>query len=129
MNSAMKAILVCVAIAASFCTSMPAAATGIPTFDAAMMSQLQQQFRQLQQQYETLKQQYAAVTGSYGRGQLGLSESSTRLRRSPARGKRSLRSSRAGPLARGKAFTRSSSIRCRRTCSPIRRRRMRRPTR
>ncbi|SAL75421.1 type IV secretion system family protein [Caballeronia terrestris] len=71
----MKAIFVCVAIAASFCTSMPAAATGIPTFDAATMSQLQQQFRQLQQQYETLKQQYAAVTGSYGRGQLGLSES------------------------------------------------------
>lgn len=75
MNSAMKAILVSVAISASFCASMPAAATGIPTFDAATMTQLQQQFRQLQQQYETLKQQYAAVTGSYGRGQLGLNES------------------------------------------------------
>ncbi|SAL00328.1 type IV secretion system family protein [Caballeronia arationis] len=71
----MKAILVSVVIAASFCASMPTAATGIPTFDATTMAQLQQQFRQLQQQYETLKQQYAAVTGSYGRGQLGLSES------------------------------------------------------
>ncbi|SAL60043.1 type IV secretion system protein [Caballeronia humi] len=71
----MKRIFVSIAIAASFCASMPAAATGIPTFDAATMSQLQQQFRQLQQQYETLKQQYAAVTGSYGRGQLGLNES------------------------------------------------------
>lgn len=50
-------------------------AAGIPTFDAATVLQLQQEFQQLQKQYETLKQQYQAVTGSYNRGQVGLNDS------------------------------------------------------
>lgn len=50
-------------------------AQGIPTYDAATVLQLQQQFQQLQKQYETLQSQYKAVTGSYGRGQTGLNES------------------------------------------------------
>jgi type IV secretion system protein VirB5 len=62
-------------ILASIAVSVPAAVTGIPTFDAATVLQLQQQYMQLQQQYETLRQQYSAITGSYGRGQTGLSES------------------------------------------------------
>jgi len=70
----MKRTLASLAVAASIGVAMPAIAGGIPTFDAATVLQLQQQFRQLQQQYDTLKQQYSAVTGSYGRGQLGLSE-------------------------------------------------------
>lgn len=49
-------------------------ASGIPTFDATTVAQLQQQFTQLKQQYETLKQQYAAITGSYGKGQIGLND-------------------------------------------------------
>ena len=64
-------------IAATAClaTALGASAGGIPTFDTAQFAQMQQQFRQLQEQYNTLKDQYAAVTGSYGRGQIGLSES------------------------------------------------------
>lgn len=50
-------------------------AQGIPTYDAATVLQLQQQFQQLQKQYDTLQSQYKAVTGSYGRGQTGLNES------------------------------------------------------
>ncbi|WP_349630236.1 type IV secretion system protein [Acidovorax sp. CCYZU-2555] len=52
-----------------------ASAGGIPTFDATQLMQMQQQFRQLQEQYKALKEQYAAITGSYGRGQMGLSDS------------------------------------------------------
>lgn len=70
-----KRSLVALAVVASLGESIPACATGIPTFDAATFIQLQQQFQQLQQQYETLKSQYAAITGSYGRGQIGLSDS------------------------------------------------------
>lgn len=70
-----KPHLAALAVAASIATAGPAFAGGIPTFDAAAVLQLQQQFKQLQQEYEMLKQQYAAVTGSYGRGQSGLSES------------------------------------------------------
>jgi type IV secretion system protein VirB5 len=46
----------------------PAQIQGIPTFDASTVFQLQQQ-------YESLKKQYDAITGSYGRGQIGLQES------------------------------------------------------
>jgi len=70
----MKRTLASFAVAASTYAAMPAIAGGIPTFDAATVLQLQQQYTQLQQQYETLKQQYSAVTGSYGRGQIGLSD-------------------------------------------------------
>jgi type IV secretion system protein VirB5 len=49
--------------------------SGLPTFDVATFTQLQLQVGQLKQQYDTLKQQYSAVTGSYGRGQIGLVES------------------------------------------------------
>ncbi|KIJ00011.1 MULTISPECIES: type IV secretion system protein [Xanthomonas] len=71
----MKKTLLALALAASLGASVPAFATGIPTFDMATVLQLQQQFQQLQEQYKTLKDQYAAVTGSYGRGQMGLSDS------------------------------------------------------
>ncbi|MGA4074220.1 type IV secretion system protein [Ralstonia nicotianae] len=71
----MKKTLVTLAMAASLGASVPAFATGIPTFDAATVIQLQQQFKQLQDQYKTLKDQYAAVTGSYGRGAIGLNQS------------------------------------------------------
>ena len=71
----MKKTLASLAVAASMSAAVPVIAGGIPTFDAATVLQLQQQFMQMQQQYETLKQQYAAVTGSYGRGQMGLSDS------------------------------------------------------
>ncbi|KLB38878.1 type IV secretion system protein, partial [Xanthomonas euvesicatoria] len=71
----MKKTLVALALAASLGASVPTFATGIPTFDMATVLQLQQQFQQLQEQYKTLKDQYAAVTGSYGRGQMGLSDS------------------------------------------------------
>ncbi|CAJ3904391.1 putative type IV secretion system protein VirB5 [Burkholderia pseudomallei] len=73
----MKKTLVTLAVAASLGASVPAFATttGIPTFDAATVIQLQQQFKQLQDQYKTLKDQYAAVTGSYGRGVTGLNQS------------------------------------------------------
>ncbi|WP_197343453.1 type IV secretion system protein [Ralstonia pseudosolanacearum] len=71
----MKKTLVTLAVAASLGVSVPAFATGIPTFDAATVIQLQQQFQQLQAQYKTLKDQYAAVTGSYGRGAIGLNQS------------------------------------------------------
>lgn len=54
-----------------------ALADGIPTFDIASFTQLQLQVQQMQNQYNTLKQQYAAVTGSYGRGQIGLSDAIT----------------------------------------------------
>ncbi|CEH39687.1 type IV secretion system protein [Xanthomonas citri] len=71
----MKKPLVALAVAASLGASVPTFATGMPTFDAAAVLQLQQQFQQLQEQYKTLKDQYAAVTGSYGRGQIGLGDS------------------------------------------------------
>ncbi|MGA3994321.1 type IV secretion system protein [Ralstonia nicotianae] len=71
----MKKTLATLAVAASLGASVPAFATGIPTFDAATVIQLQQQFKQLQDQYKTLKDQYAAVTGSYGRGAIGLNQS------------------------------------------------------
>lgn len=71
----MKKTLATLAVAASLGASVPAFATGIPTFDAATVIQLQQQFQQLQAQYKTLKDQYAAVTGSYGRGAVGLNQS------------------------------------------------------
>lgn len=61
--------------AACFAAALGASAGGIPTFDTAQFAQMQQQFKQLQDQYNTLKDQYAAVTGSYGRGQVGLNES------------------------------------------------------
>lgn len=64
----MKSPLAALAIAGVVTIATPTFAGGIPTFDAATVAQLQQQFRQLQQEYEMLKQQYAALTGSYGRG-------------------------------------------------------------
>lgn len=64
-----------IAAAVSICVGFNACAGGIPTFDTAQFAQMQQQFKQLQEQYKTLKEQYAALTGSYGRGQVGLSES------------------------------------------------------
>jgi type IV secretion system protein VirB5 len=71
----MKTAFPALVLAAAVVASVPANATGIPTFDAATVIQLQQQYMQLQQQYQTLKQQYSAVTGSYGRGNIGLSDS------------------------------------------------------
>ncbi|WP_371885133.1 type IV secretion system protein [Caballeronia sp. S22] len=71
----MKYALVALSVAASLSVSVPTLATGIPTFDAATFVQLQQQFSQLQDQYRTLKDQYAAITGSYGRGAMGLNQS------------------------------------------------------
>ncbi len=71
----MKKTLVAIAAVASFGAAVPVFATGIPTFDGATVLQLQQQFTQLQEQYKVLKNQYDAVTGSYGRGQIGLSDS------------------------------------------------------
>lgn len=64
-----------IAAAVSICVGFNACAGGIPTFDTAQFAQMQQQFKQLQEQYKTLREQYAALTGSYGRGQVGLSES------------------------------------------------------
>lgn len=54
--------------------SMPAFADGLPTFDVATVLQLQQQFKQLRSQYMVLKNQVEAVTGTYNRGQIGLSD-------------------------------------------------------
>nr|WP_241484892.1 type IV secretion system protein [Caballeronia zhejiangensis] len=71
----MKNALLALAAAASFSVSVPTYATGIPTFDAASFLQLQQQLTQLQDQYKTLKDQYAAITGTYGRGSIGLNQS------------------------------------------------------
>jgi type IV secretion system protein VirB5 len=71
----MKKSFSALAFAAALGTSVPASATGIPTIDAASVAQLQQQLLQMMEQYETLKQQYAAITGTYGRGQIGLEES------------------------------------------------------
>lgn len=73
MKNALVAFTVAVAVATPG-MSGPALAGGIPTFDEATVLQLQQQFKQLEQQYETLKNQYASVTGTYGRGQIGLSD-------------------------------------------------------
>ncbi|AKK24993.1 type IV secretion system protein [Pandoraea oxalativorans] len=73
MKNALVAFTVAVSVA-SLGISAPAIAGGIPTFDEATVLQLQQQFKQLEQQYDTLKSQYAAITGSYGRGQIGLSD-------------------------------------------------------
>lgn len=70
----MKKCLIPLSVAVSMAAALPVFAGGIPTFDAATVLQLQQQFKQLQEQYTTLKDQYAAVTGSYGRGQTGLSD-------------------------------------------------------
>lgn len=68
------------ALALTLITLMPFAhisahAQGIPTYDAATVVQLQQQFQQLQKQYSTLQSQYQAITGNYGRGQIGLEDS------------------------------------------------------
>lgn len=68
----MKRTLAIATIAAAMSLAQPAQATGIPTFDAATVLQLQQQYMQMAKDYELLKQQYAAVTGSYGRGGMGL---------------------------------------------------------
>jgi type IV secretion system protein VirB5 len=70
-----KTTLVAIALGFSLSVSVPIYATGIPTFDAATFLQLQQQLSQLQDQYRTFKDQYAAVTGSYGRGSIGLNQS------------------------------------------------------
>lgn len=70
----MKKPLIRLSVAAFMAASVPAFAGGIPTFDAATIVQLQQHLKQLQEQYATLKNQYAAITGSYGRGQIGLSD-------------------------------------------------------
>ena len=70
----MKKTLVALAAAAFLNVSVPVLATGIPTFDAATLFQRKEQFKKLQDQYKTLQDQYAAVTGSYGRGQMGLSD-------------------------------------------------------
>ncbi|EKS72060.1 type IV secretion system protein [Caballeronia zhejiangensis] len=67
--------LLAIALGVTLSASVPIYATGIPTFDAATFLQLQQQLSQLQDQYRTLKDQYAAVTGSYGRGSIGLNQS------------------------------------------------------
>ncbi len=71
----MKKTLVALAVAASLGVSVPVLAAGIPTIDIATVAQLQQQFTELQKHYSMLKQQYESVTGSYGRGQVGLSDS------------------------------------------------------
>lgn len=55
--------------------SVPAIAGAMLTLDLEAIFQLKKQFDQMQKQYETLKQQYSAVTGSYGRGQIGLGQS------------------------------------------------------
>lgn len=68
----LKPTLVAVAIATNVGTAL---AGGIPTFDAASVMQLQQTVKQLKDQYDQLKQQYAAITGSYGRGAIGFSDS------------------------------------------------------
>lgn len=52
-----------------------ATAQGIPTYDASTVIQLYETVDQLKKQYDQLKAQYEAMTGSYGRGQIGLSES------------------------------------------------------
>src|SRR5215469_16393039 len=39
------------------------------------IAQMANQLTQLKQQYEVLQQQYQSVTGSYGRGQIGLNDS------------------------------------------------------
>lgn len=70
----MKKSLILLSVAAFMAASVPAFAGGIPTFDAATIVQLQQHLKQLQEQYATLKNQYSAITGSYGRGQIGLSD-------------------------------------------------------
>jgi type IV secretion system protein VirB5 len=70
-----KISLIAFSVTASLGVSVPVFATGIPTFDGATVLQLQQQFDQLQKQYKALKDQYDAVTGSYGRGQIGLTDS------------------------------------------------------
>lgn len=71
----MKKSLIAILLASSLGISIPAAATGIPTFDAAQMAQMVEQIGVLKDQYEQLKQQYGAVVGSYGRGGVGLQES------------------------------------------------------
>ena len=68
-------ILALVAAGCTALTTLPSHASGIPTFDIATVTQLQQQYMQLQQEFEVLKQQYGAVTGSYGRGVALLNES------------------------------------------------------
>ena len=71
----MKRTLVHIAAAATIGAALPVCAGGIPTFDATQLAQMQQQLQKLQEQYQAMKEQYAAVTGSYGRGQIGLNES------------------------------------------------------
>ncbi|RWA37000.1 type IV secretion system protein [Xylella fastidiosa] len=71
----MKKTIVAFVVAAFISISVPVFAGGIATFDAATVFQLKEQFEQLKQQYSMLKDQYAAVTGSYGRGQIGLRDS------------------------------------------------------
>lgn len=63
-----------IALIAATALGSVACASGIPTFDAAAFAQQVQEIQYLQNQYNTLKQQYAAVTGSYGRGHIGLSD-------------------------------------------------------
>jgi type IV secretion system protein VirB5 len=61
--------------AALYTTTQFAQATGIPTFDLATVMQLQQQFTQMKKDYDMLKKQYDSVTGSYGRGAVGMNDS------------------------------------------------------
>lgn len=51
-----------------------AMAQGIPTYDATTVIQLLETVDQLKKQYDQLKAQYEAMTGTYGRGQIGLSD-------------------------------------------------------
>ncbi|MEW4339647.1 type IV secretion system protein [Chromobacterium vaccinii] len=67
----MKKITLMLTLIGAFAAGSVSAA-GIPVFDAAGVTQAIAQYQQLAQQLIQMKQQYAAITGSYGRGQLGL---------------------------------------------------------
>ncbi|AIY44197.1 hypothetical protein LT85_p018 (plasmid) [Collimonas arenae] len=71
----MKKKLISLAIAMSFSASTSVFAQGVPVGDAATWAGLAANLAQLQQTYETVKKQYDAVTGSYGRGLSGLTDS------------------------------------------------------
>lgn len=77
----MRRTVIDIAAALAVGMASPAFSTGVPVGDAGTWMALQQQYAQLQQQYETLKNQYAtmqqqlsSITGSYGRGTVGLDE-------------------------------------------------------
>jgi len=76
MSRKMKTKLLALTIAMAVGAAPSAfAQIGVPVMDPATWAALAQQLLQAQEQFKVSKQQFDAITGSYGRGQMGLSAS------------------------------------------------------